>query len=122
MVGYAYEVAKELEEKDIGVEVLNIRFLKPIDKESVIKSAIKTKKVITIEDGYIKGGLSTSVDELLTKQKEKFKIINMGYPDKFIKQGTIKEIEREYNMDKESIKNNILKIIKKDRKEKNDNN
>lgn len=113
MTEYAYKVACDLKKENINVEVINIRFLKPLDKEKVLKSAIKTKKVITIEDGYLIGGLASSINDILIKQDEKIKILNMGYPDKFIKQGSVKEIEKKYKMDKDSIKENILKMIEK---------
>ena len=127
MVSYAYKVAKELESYNISTEVLNIRFLKPIDEDKIIKSALKTKKVITIEDGYINGGLASSVDEVLLKinpkEKEYIEIKHMGYPDKFIKQGTVKEIEEEYNMDEKSLKSNILEMLNKElNKDKEENN
>lgn len=113
MTEYAYKVACDLKKENINVEVINIRFLKPLDKEKVLKSAIKTKKVITIEDGYLIGGLASSINDILIKQDEKIKILNMGYPDKFIKQGSVKEIEKKYKMDKDSIKENILKMVEK---------
>ena len=113
MTEYAYKVACDLKKENINVEVINIRFLKPLDKEKVLKSAIKTKKVITIEDGYLIGGLASSINDILIKQDEKIKILNMGYPDKFIKQGSVKEIEKKYKMDKDSVKENILKMVEK---------
>lgn len=57
MVQKAMELAKKLEKDSINAEVINARFLKPLDKELILKSAEKTKKVITMEDGILKGGL-----------------------------------------------------------------
>ena len=57
MVERAMEVAKLLEKENIEAEVINARFLKPFDSETLIKSALKTKKVFTLEDGILKGGL-----------------------------------------------------------------
>ena len=113
MTEYAYKVACDLKKENINVEVINIRFLKPLDKEKVLKSAIKTKKVITIEDGYLIGGLASSINDILIKQDEKIKILNMGYPDKFIKQSSVKKLQKLYKMDKDSIKENILKMVEK---------
>ena len=118
MTEYAYKVACELKIENINVEVINVRFLKPLDKEKIIKSAKKTKKVITIEDGYIKGGLASSVNDILINQDEKIEIKNMGYPDKYIKQASVSEIEEKYNMDKKSIKENIINMVKNTNKEK----
>lgn len=57
MVERAQEVAKMLEKENIDVEIINARFLKPLDKETILKSVEKTKNVVTIEDGLIEGGL-----------------------------------------------------------------
>lgn len=57
MVGRAFEVSELLQKENIDAEIINARFLKPLDKETIIKSAEKTKKLITIEDGSLKGGL-----------------------------------------------------------------
>ena len=53
----AMEIAEELEKNGTIVEVINARFLKPLDEETLLKSIEKTRKVITIEDGLLKGGL-----------------------------------------------------------------
>ncbi len=58
MVDRAIKVANILEEKEgKSIEVINARFLKPLDKETILDSILKTKNVITIEDNIIKGGL-----------------------------------------------------------------
>ena len=57
MVEKAVEISNILEKQGKSVEVINARFLKPIDKEEIIKSITKTKNVITIEDNIVKGGL-----------------------------------------------------------------
>lgn len=57
MVERAQEIANLLEKENINAEVINARFLKPLDKETILKSAKKTRNVVTIEDGLIEGGL-----------------------------------------------------------------
>ena len=57
MLERAVEVSKMLQKENIDAEIINARFLKPLDKETIIESAKKTKRVITIEDGILKGGL-----------------------------------------------------------------
>ena len=57
MVERAVEVSELLKDEGIDAEIINARFLKPFDKKTLIKSATKTKKVITIEDGILEGGL-----------------------------------------------------------------
>ena len=57
MVDRAQNVAKLLAKENIDAEVINARFLKPLDKETILKSVEKTKNVVTIEDGLLEGGL-----------------------------------------------------------------
>lgn len=68
MVERAVEVSNILEAQGISTEVINARFLKPIDKETVLRSIDKTKNVITIEDNIIKGGLGSAVEELMSDE------------------------------------------------------
>ena len=56
MVEKAKEVAELLKKDNIDAEIINARFLKPLDKETILKSIEKTKNVATIEDGLIEGG------------------------------------------------------------------
>ncbi len=103
-VSKAMQIAEDLEKKNISVEVINLRFLKPIDTDTVLKSIEKTKNVITIEDGYLINGMGNAITKLIVDQQvENIKIKNLGYPDKFIKHGNVEEIEKKYKLDIESI-------------------
>lgn len=100
----ALKVSKMLENDNIEVEVINARFLKPFDKETIKKSIEKTKKVITIEDGTIINGLATTVKELIIEENIKdVEIQNYSYPDKFIEHGNVEELEKLYKQDAEYI-------------------
>ena len=108
-VAKAMKIAKRLEEKNINPEVINARFLKPLDTEKIKESISKTKFVVTIEDGTIINGLATAVDEVILNSKlENVKRLNYAYPDTFIKHGTVDELEKIYGQDIESIINEIL--------------
>lgn len=103
-VSKAIQIAEDFEKRGISVEVINLRFLKPIDTETVLKSINKTKNVITIEDGYVINGMGSAITKLIIDQQvENVKIKNLGYPDKFIKHGNVEEIEKKYKLDIESI-------------------
>ena len=60
MVERAQTVAELLAKENIDAEIVNARFLKPLDKETILKSVEKTKNAVTIEDGLIEGGLRNS--------------------------------------------------------------
>ncbi len=105
MVARAMKVAQKIEkEQNITVEVINSRFLKPIDKETIKKSLQKTRQVITIEDGTILNGLASAVQEIIIEEDlQEIKIQNYAYPDQYIEHGSVEELEKIYHMDVESI-------------------
>ena len=113
-VSRAMEVSNMLKKDKIEADVINTRFLKPLDKETLKKSIEKTKFVITVEDGTIINGLGTAIKELIIDENIKdVKIKSFAYPDEFIKHGKVEELEEIYHQDKNSIykyiKNNIIK-------------
>ncbi len=61
MVGVALEAAQELEKEGISVEVINLLSLKPLDRDTIIKSVQKTHRLITIEDGYPTCGIGAEI-------------------------------------------------------------
>ena len=108
-VARGMKIAKKLKEKDIDAEIINVRFLKPLDKETIKKSIEKTKNVITIEDGTIINGLGTTIKELIVDENiEDVKIKAYAYPDKFIQHGSVDELEKIYHLDEESIIKDLL--------------
>ena len=107
----AIEIKKKL--KKIDIEIINIRFLKPLDEKTIINSINKTKNVIVLEDNTIIGGLSSSIKELIIDNKlENINIKAFAYPNKFIKHGSIKEVENYYKLDTESIIKEIKKMLR----------
>ena len=110
----AMKVANELQKENIEAEVINARFLKPLDNEKISKSIEKTKFVVTVEDGTIIGGLGDSIKEMLINNNIKdVKIKCFAYPDEFIKHGAVQELEKLYGIDTESIKKYIKQNIEK---------
>lgn len=111
MVSRAMNIAEKIQDK-IDVEVINARFLKPFDNQTIIKCIQKTKNVVTIEDGTIINGLGTTVKELISDNKlEGIKIECFAYPDEFIKHGKVEELEEIYGLDENSIINKILLLL-----------
>ena len=102
-------VAKMLEKENISAEVINARFLKPLDKETIKASIEKTRRIITLEDGTIINGLGTAAKELIVDENlENIEVRNYAYPDNFIQHGTVDELEKLYGQDAESIANDIV--------------
>lgn len=108
MVDRAVEVSDILEEKGIDAEIVNVRFLKPIDKDCILNSIEKTGKAVTMEDGILNGGLYTAVLETVNKSNlENIKIIPVGYDDTFITHGSTAELEEKMRTDAKSIAQTI---------------
>ena len=111
MVDRAYEIANILEKGEKSCEIINTRFLKPIDKETILESITKTKEVITIEDNIIKGGLGTAVEDIIYEEGLiDIKLKKYGYPDEFIAHGSVGEIEKKYGLDAKSIAEDVKNI------------
>jgi len=110
IVAEALEAANELAKQRIQAEVINCHTIKPIDKATIIKSAKKTKKVVTVEEHQVNGGLGSAVAEVLGQNYPvKMKII--GMPDKFGESGTAKQLLDKYGLNVKGIIKSVKKII-----------
>ena len=96
MVSNAMKMEEKLSKQEgKSVEVINARFLKPLDEKTIKTSIEKTKNVITIEDGTKINGLATAVKELIIDNNlHDIKITSYAYPDEFIPHGTVDELEK----------------------------
>ncbi len=96
-VAKALELAQKYEKDGIDAEVINARFLKPLDIETIKKSINKTKKVVTMEDGTKINGLGTAIEELIVEENlEGITMEKQAWPDEFIKHGSVEELEKIY--------------------------
>lgn len=106
VVPEAIKTMEMLKEKGINIRVIDIHTIKPIDIEMIIKCAKETKKLISIEDHSILGGLGSVISEVLTEKYPK-KLIRMGIPDTFGKSGKAEELMKLYHL----TANDILQKI-----------
>lgn len=119
MVAKAIQISSELEKENIISEIINVRFLKPIDEKTIRDSIIKTKNVITIEDGTCIGGLATTVKEFIVDNKlSDVKIKTIAYPDEFIEHGSAEELEELYGLKTSDIVEKIKKDFLKEEQKK----
>ena len=102
--------AKELEGEGIKTKVLNISSIKPIDTEAIVALAKETKKIVTVEEHQIAGGLGGLVAEVLA-QNYPTSIEFVGVRDKFGQSGTPDELVEHYGMGKDSIKEAVKKVL-----------
>ena len=110
--GLVYEALLAAEELkgEVEVEVINVHTIKPLDEETVVRSAKKTGKVITLEDHQINGGLGGAVAEVLG-EKWPTKMVRMGMKDSFGESGEPEELLAKYGLDKDGVIKVIRKII-----------
>ena len=96
-------IAKEkLKEKGIDIRVVDIHTIKPIDKEMIVKCAKETKKLISIEDHSIIGGLGSAISEVLT-EKYPAKLERLGINDTYGKSGKAEELMKYFHITAEDI-------------------
>ncbi len=109
-VSEALKAKEILEEQGIEVRVIDIHTIKPIDKELIIKCAKETKRIITVEDHNIIGGLGTAVSDVLAEEYPA-KVEKMGIPDVFGRSGKADELMRYYKIDSMAIVNKVMKKL-----------
>ncbi|SFE93010.1 1-deoxy-D-xylulose-5-phosphate synthase [Thermophagus xiamenensis] len=105
-------IVEELQEEGITAGHYDMRFVKPLDEALLHEIFSKYKKIITIEDGTIVGGLGTAVLEFMSDNHYYATVHRMGIPDRFIEQGTQTELARDCGFDMESIRNTARKMAK----------
>ena len=103
----ALKAKENLEKEGINIRVIDMHTIKPIDKELIIKCAKETKKIITIEDHSIYGGLGSSVCEVLSENYPA-KVIRMGIKDTFGESGKAEELMGHFKIDC----NSIVEVVK----------
>ena len=105
-VAEALKAQEELKKQGIDVRVIDIHTIKPIDKDMIIKCAKETKKLISVEDHNVIGGLGSAISEILTDNYP-CKLIRLGVKDAFGKSGKAEELMEHF----EITSNDIIKRI-----------
>jgi 1-deoxy-D-xylulose-5-phosphate synthase len=99
----ATKAIEVLEEQQISVAHFDMRFLKPLDNKLLKSVFSRFKKIITLEDASIVGGLGSAVIEYMNDNSYKAKVIRLGIPDRFVDHGTQEELYRECGYDAAGI-------------------
>ncbi len=101
-VAEALKAQEILEQKGLHVRVVDIHTIKPIDKDTIIKSAKETKKLISVEDHNIIGGLGSAISEILTEY-EPAKLTRLGIKDVFGRSGKATELMEYFGITAKNI-------------------
>lgn len=93
---------EELEKQGINVRVVDMHTIKPIDEKMILKCARETKKLISIEDHNIIGGLGSAIAEVLTQEEPK-KLTRLGIKDTFGKSGKAEQLIKYFGISSSDI-------------------
>lgn len=109
-VYHAYQAGLELKNHGINARVLDMAWIKPYDKEAILKAAKETGRIITVEEHSQFGGLGAIVTETISENPVPVRII--GIPDEDVIHGTSSEIFAHYGLNKDGIVKAALDFIK----------
>jgi 1-deoxy-D-xylulose-5-phosphate synthase len=112
MVYPSVEAAKLLDKDGIAATVINARFVKPLDRDLILKTIISADKIVTVEEGVLEGGFGSAVLELLSEEGNSIPVHRIGLPSKFIEQGKRAELLEIYGLSKERIYEQCLQTSK----------
>ncbi len=104
--------AKLLESRNINAEIINARFMKPLDERAIIKSIKKTGRVVTVEENVIQGGFGSAVSQLLIDKGINADIKCIGVPDSFVEQGPASMLRKRIGLNPENIAQSAQQLVK----------
>lgn len=107
-VSEALKAKESLKENGIDVRVIDIHTIKPIDKDIIVKSAKETKRIVSVEDHNVIGGLGSAISEVLS-EKYPTKLIKLGINDTFGKSGKAEELMKYFGITADNIEKAFLK-------------
>ena len=101
------EVEKVLDDMSLSVAHYDMRFVKPIDEEILDEVGRKFKRIVTVEDGSLRGGFGSAVLEWMSDHGYTPRVKRLGLPDSFVEHGTVAELQKITGIDAESIRKAI---------------
>ena len=111
MVEYSKKASVKLLAEGIHCEIINMRFIKPLDVDILNDLVTRFEKIVTLEESTIVGGFGTGVLEYLAERNLKNDILRIGLPDKFIDHGTQEELHKQLGIDPDGIVEKIKKFL-----------
>ncbi|SUB08235.1 1-deoxy-D-xylulose-5-phosphate synthase [Pantoea agglomerans] len=95
----------------LNATLVDMRFVKPLDEALIAELAATHDSLITLEEGAIKGGAGSGVNEFVMAKRLAVPVLNIGLPDEFIPQGTQDEVRHDYQLDAEGIQQQIARWL-----------
>jgi transketolase len=111
---HAVEAADRAREQGVTVRVLDMHTIKPLDDEAVIQAVKDTRRIITVEDHSVIGGLGTAVADTIAKSGKGCAFRKLGYQDEFAIVGYPEDLLHKYQLDADGILEAIGDVLKQD--------
>ena len=99
--------------KDLDANLIDMRFVKPLDTSCIIKCANHSELIVTLEDNVVAGGAGSAINEFIAEENIKVKTINFGISDHFPSIGGISEQRKDYQLDRDKIVKKIKERLSK---------
>ena len=94
----------------LNATVVNMRFVKPLDRDLILELARSHSLLVTVEENAIQGGAGSAVNECLMAANLTVPCLNLGLPDRFIEQGERAELLAECGLDADGLRRSILRL------------
>ncbi|MCA6378202.1 MAG: 1-deoxy-D-xylulose-5-phosphate synthase [Cytophagales bacterium] len=108
---YVVEVCEKLSKQDLQIAHYDLRFAKPLDKNLLHEVFSSFKKVLTVEDGCIEGGVGSAVLEFMADNSYQCEVRRLGIPDRIVEHGEQLELHKECGFDPEGIERSVLSML-----------
>jgi transketolase len=112
VTGEAHAAGEELGRRGIQAEIVNVPSIRPNDPDGICRSALKTGRVLTVEEHSVHGGLGSLVSEVLAERGAGVRVGRLGIPEgEFSKAGPRSAIRAYYGIDKDGIVRRALEVL-----------
>ncbi len=111
MVGVACEAAEILAGRGIQAEVINARFVKPVDREVVLERARRARLLVTLEENVLQGGFGEAVAAVLQEGGCNTRLLRVGLPDRYVEHGKVDELFQTLGMDAETVADRVHEML-----------
>ena len=102
------KVVQTLKDEGHSIAHYDMRYLKPIDEDILQEVGTTCRRIVTVEDGVVRGGLGSAVIEYMADHNLHPEVIRLGLPDHFVEHGTPEELYHLVGLDAEAIKKAII--------------
>jgi 1-deoxy-D-xylulose-5-phosphate synthase len=113
MVYPSLEAGESLKTDGIEATVINARFVKPLDAETILRTAEENEVIVTVEEAYLAGGFGSAVLELLEANgmQDKVKLVRMGVDDEIVPHGDPKLLLAKYGLNADGIRDRVKRTL-----------